>query len=113
MQNQHLFILVLIATSAILLFTQFFGRLFVWLKQPFVIGEIFAGILLGPTFFGYFFPILSGALFSAEIKPFLFVLGNFGICIYMFTVGLEIDFKTKGGKMMRHAIILAAGQDIC
>jgi len=56
--------------------------------QPPVIGEILAGILLGPTLFG---GALSHALLPTDIRPFLTALADVGIAVFMFLVGLEFD----------------------
>ncbi|MFJ6083414.1 cation:proton antiporter [Streptomyces sp. NPDC092369] len=56
--------------------------------QPPVIGEILAGILLGPTLFG---GALTHALLPADIRPFLTALADVGVAVFMFLVGLEFD----------------------
>ncbi|MGW1214558.1 cation:proton antiporter [Streptomyces sp. NPDC002499] len=56
--------------------------------QPPVIGEILAGILLGPTLFG---GALTDALLPADIRPFLTALADVGVAVFMFLVGLEFD----------------------
>jgi Kef-type K+ transport system membrane component KefB len=107
MQNLHLFIAVLTAVIIVLISTQVFGRLFVLLKQPRVVGEMFAGVFLGPTVIGYFFPDFSVSVFSPAVKPFLFVLSNFGLSIYMFIVGMEVDSHKMEKKLMRHTMVLS------
>lgn len=74
------------------------GWLAIQIGQPRVVGEMIAGILLGPTLFGYFSPQLQQQLFSPEGRPFLQVGAQIGIGLYMFLVGLEFNtsmFKTK------------------
>lgn len=78
------------------------ARMVGWLAtkvgQPRVVGEMIAGILLGPTLFGYFAPQLQQQLFTSEGRPFLQVGAQVGIGLYMFLVGLEFNtsmFKTK------------------
>ncbi|MFC6083817.1 cation:proton antiporter [Sphaerisporangium aureirubrum] len=63
--------------------------------QPPVIGEIVAGILLGPTLLG---PWLGEDLFGPDIKPALSALANVGLVLFMFVVGLELDQKLVRGK---------------
>ncbi|MEU3337910.1 cation:proton antiporter [Streptomyces sp. NPDC006668] len=58
------------------------------LGQPPVIGEILAGIALGPTLFD---GAVSDALLPAGIRPFLSALANVGVAVFMFLVGLELD----------------------
>ncbi|MEO3814469.1 cation:proton antiporter [Sphaerisporangium sp. B11E5] len=63
--------------------------------QPPVIGEIVAGILLGPTLLG---PWLGDDLFGPDIRPALSALANVGLVLFMFVVGLELDQKLVRGK---------------
>ncbi|MFF4691792.1 cation:proton antiporter [Streptomyces sp. NPDC001307] len=58
------------------------------LGQPAVVGEILAGILLGPTLLGARF---AGTLFPAEVRPLLSALAGVGLALFMFAVGTEID----------------------
>lgn len=59
-----------------------------WLGQPQVVGEMMAGVVLGPSLFGYFLPDVQGALFPPETKNVLFVCAQLGVGLYMFLVGL-------------------------
>jgi Kef-type K+ transport system membrane component KefB len=58
------------------------------LGQPAVIGEVLAGVLLGPTLFGAGF---SAALFPTDVRPFLSALANVGVAMFMFLIGLEFE----------------------
>ena len=60
--------------------------------QPPVVGEMLAGVMLGPSLFGYFAPEYQQALFPSESRPILFSGAQIGLALYMFTVGL--DFRT-------------------
>ncbi len=74
------------------------GWVAIQIGQPRVVGEMIAGIVLGPTLFGYFAPQLQQQLFTPEGRPFLQVGAQIGIGLYMFLVGLEFNtsmFKTK------------------
>src|SRR5688500_10149399 len=68
-------------------------RLVCWIVvkcgQPPVVGEMLAGVILGPSIFGYFLPQLQGSLFPAESRPILFSGAQIGLALYMFTVGLD------------------------
>jgi len=72
-------------------------RIFSWLSlkigQPTVIGEIIAGIVLGPSIFGYFFPEYSSFLFPAESLGNIELLSQFGLVLFMFAIGMELDLK--------------------
>ncbi len=63
------------------------------LGQPQVVGEMIAGVLLGPSLLGYFFPDLMSALFTKETRPMLYIGSQLGVGLYMFLVGME--FKTE------------------
>jgi Kef-type K+ transport system membrane component KefB len=67
-----------------------------WLNQPQVVGEMIAGVILGPSLLGAFAPQLHQFLFPDSSKPLLFSVAQVGIAIYMFLVGLDFrgeDFK--------------------
>ena len=67
-----------------------------FLRQPQVIGEMIAGVILGPSLLGSLAPGLQHFLFPPESKPLLYVVAQTGIAIYMFLVGLDFrsdDFK--------------------
>ena len=61
--------------------------------QPQVVGEMIAGVLLGPSLFGYFAPDLQAHLFPKESLKILYVGAQLGVGLYMFLVG--VDFKTE------------------
>ncbi|MDT9687049.1 cation:proton antiporter [Streptomyces sp. P9(2023)] len=86
--------ILLVDLALILAVCRVAGRLARALGQPAVIGEIGAGVLLGPT-------LLDGAvadtLFPVEIRPHLGVLANLGLVLFMFLVGLEFDFGRLRG----------------
>ena len=70
------------------------GRVFLFMQQPPVIGEVIAGILLGPSFLGRLAPEVSAYLLPPAVAPFLGVIAQMGIILYMlymFMVGLELD----------------------
>lgn len=108
MSNLDLFIHVTTAVVFILIVSHLCGRLFQYLMQPKVVGEMISGVLLGPTCFGYFCPELSANIFSKEIMPFLFVISNLGLSFYMFLVGSEIDFNNFTKKVMKQSSLLSS-----
>ncbi len=61
--------------------------------QPQVVGEMLAGVLMGPSVFGFFLPELQQQLFPKDSLKILYVGAQFGIGLYMFLVGIE--FKTE------------------
>ena len=73
-----------------------FGRKF--LGQPQVVGEMIAGVVLGPSLLGLFYPDLQAAIFPPEMKNVLYTGAQLGVGLYMFLVGttLQLDhFQTK------------------
>lgn len=62
-----------------------------WLGQPRVVGEMIAGVILGPSLFGALAPDVQAMLFPADSQPILFVIAQFGVGLYMFLVGLGFD----------------------
>lgn len=77
----------------IIVLAQVGGWLFRWLGQPRVVGEILAGLLLGPSCLGVFFPVLLQNLFPSAGDQSLRVLGQIGLVLLMFDVGLSFDFS--------------------
>src|SRR5690242_17271512 len=74
------------------------GRLSRRLGQPRVIGEIAAGLLLGPTLLGWLLPGLSGFLFPAELGGKLDALAKLGVILFVFFVGIEFQSTHLRGR---------------
>ncbi|MFY9556498.1 MAG: cation:proton antiporter [Blastocatellia bacterium] len=77
----------------ILLVARLIGWLFRKIHQPRVIGEMVAGILLGPSLFGWLAPGLSATLFPPSSLGYLSSLSHAGLLLFMFLVGLELDLR--------------------
>jgi Kef-type K+ transport system membrane component KefB len=82
---------VLLALAAVVATGRCLGKLFAYLGQPPVVGEVTAGILLGPSFLGWLIPGASTFLLPPSVAPFLGVLSQLGVILYMFLVGLELN----------------------
>lgn len=82
---------LLLQFLVIILATRVLGALFTRLGQPAVIGEITAGILLGPSLFGWVWPAGAQFIFPKESLGMLQVISQIGVCVFMFVVGLELD----------------------
>jgi K+:H+ antiporter len=98
--------------GVILLATRIAGALFRKMGQPQVVGEMAAGILLGPSLLGWLAPHFASALFPVSSLGFLSALSQVGLVLYMFLVGLELDLgslKDRGhvAVLTSHASILA------
>lgn len=61
--------------------------------QPRVIGEIFVGILLGPTLFGQLAPGSQQFVFAPELMPYLSGIASFGVALFMVIIGAEVSFS--------------------
>jgi Kef-type K+ transport system membrane component KefB len=95
----HTVVLVLVQVPIIIGLSRLMGLGCRAFKQPLVIGEIIAGIMLGPSLFGLVAPTLATALFPAETLPFLDVLSQVGLIFFMFLIGLELDPKYLKGNL--------------
>jgi Kef-type K+ transport system membrane component KefB len=95
----------LFSLAAILAVARFGGLLAARCGQPRVVGEVVAGILLGPSLLG---ERVSHALFPAEGRPFLAVLSEVGVVLFVFLVGLELDFSCFAPKLRIVASITIA-----
>ena len=83
--------IVILQMLSILILSRILGAAFRKIGQPQVMGEIFAGILLGPSVLKAIFPEAHQFLFSENLLPRLFVLSNIGLILFMFTLGLELN----------------------
>ncbi|MEU6554434.1 cation:proton antiporter [Streptomyces sp. NPDC046915] len=82
------------------------------LGQPPVVGEMIAGVLLGPSLFGLLAPGVSDAVFPAELKPVLYVAGQIGLVALMFHAGYEFRAHASRGLVGTAAAVSAAGATI-
>jgi Kef-type K+ transport system membrane component KefB len=102
---------VLVALVAIIVLARLLGLVFRRLRQPPVIGEVIAGIVLGPSLLGRFAPDLSAFLVPGEVAPYLRILAEVGVIIYMFLVGVDLDIghlraRTRSSIAVSHASIV-------
>ena len=105
----HPLSILLIQINAVLLMVRLFGFLFKHIGQPGVIGEIVAGIVLGPSVLGYFFPDVFQALFPPESLTNLELLSQVGLVLFMFVIGMELDFSVLKNKINETLVISHAG----
>jgi Kef-type K+ transport system membrane component KefB len=84
---------LILSIGAILLAARLFGWIFQRMGQPRVVGEMTAGIVLGPSVLGRFFPGTFARVFPSSSMPALTVLSQLGLLLFMFVVGLEVDLK--------------------
>lgn len=97
---------LLLQIIVIIAVARFAGFLFRKIGQPAVIGEIVAGIILGPSVLGLFFPGINHFLFPAASLGTLNFLSQVGLILFMFIIGMEIDLKAIG-KQAYDAVIIS------
>jgi len=103
--------ILLVQIITIILVARILGWFFKKIGQPTVIGEIIAGILLGPSLLGLYFPDFSNALFPSQSLGNLQFLSQIGLILFMFMVGMELDLNTLKNKandavVISHASII-------
>jgi Kef-type K+ transport system membrane component KefB len=97
--------LLLAQIITIIVVARILGWLSLKIGQPAVIGEIIAGILLGPSFAGAFLPVFSAALFPVQSLGNLHFLSQIGLILFMFIVGMELDLKSLKNRAKDAVII--------
>ena len=85
--------MILLQIIAILIVSRVFSALFAKINQPTVIGEILAGIILGPSLLGLFFPEAYNFLFSPNSLDSLYIISQIGLVLFMFTVGMDLNMS--------------------
>lgn len=80
-----------------------------FLGQPQVVGEMIAGVVLGPSLLGLFFPDLQAAIFPKETRGVLYAGAQLGVGLYMFLVGLTLRLDHFQTKARSAAMVSAAG----
>ncbi len=103
--------LLLVQITIVLIASRIFSILFRRIGQPSVIGEICAGLALGPSLMGLFYPDFYKFIFPAPSLGNLQLLSQFGLIIFMFVVGMELDIsvlkeKAKSAILISHISIL-------
>jgi len=94
--SQHLTLplpVLLLQIIIIVLCTRFFGFVFNKIGQPAVIGEIVAGIILGPSLLGLLLPGISHFIFPVDSLNNLQFLSQVGLILFMFVIGMEVDIS--------------------
>jgi Kef-type K+ transport system membrane component KefB len=101
----HPVAILLLQIVTIIFTARTFGFLFNKIGQPTVIGEILAGIFLGPSFLGTWFPEYSAFLFPTASLGNLQLLSQIGLILFMFVIGMELDLKILKNKAQDAVII--------
>ena len=96
---------LLAALAAVVLLGRVLGALFRGIGQPPVIGEVVAGIVLGPSLLGHFWPDAYTFILPPSVAPSLGLLSQLGVVLYMFLVGVELDTDVFRGRLRATATI--------
>jgi len=103
---------LLVQLLAIIVAARLAGSLFKRFGLPAVVGEMAAGIALGPSLFGALLPAAAAFVFPTESLGTLKLLSQIGICLFMFSVGMELNLthvrsRAKEAVAVSHASIVA------
>jgi Kef-type K+ transport system membrane component KefB len=102
----HPLSILLLQITSIIIVSRIFGYIFNKIGQPTVIGEIIAGIVLGPSLMGLFFPEVSEFLFAKASLPNLQFLSQVGLILFMYVIGMELDLKVLRNQA-RDAVVIS------
>jgi Kef-type K+ transport system membrane component KefB len=91
--SEHLVLTILVAVAVVAVVARLGGALLERVGQPSVIGELGAGIVLGPTVLGLFPGNLDHVIFADTARPALNAIAQLGLVIFVFLIGLELDMS--------------------
>lgn len=108
---KHPLAILLAQIVAIIIAARFFGYISRKIGQPSVVGEVIAGIILGPSLLGLYFPDFSTTLFPVQSLGNLQLLSQIGLILFMFVIGMELDLtvlrnKAHDAVVVSHASII-------
>lgn len=101
----HPLAIMVIQIFCIMIAARIFGYLMIMIGQPSVVGEILAGIALGPSLMGFILPDFSAFLFPEESLRRLHVLSQIGLVLFMFIIGMELDLSVLKKKARATIVI--------
>ena len=110
---EHTVVATLLQLIVIILFARVAGSAARAVRQPRAVGEIVAGLLLGPSFLGFLWPELSGEIFAADAAAPMLILSQIGLILLMFQIGSDFEFGHLRGLQNRKAVIYVAVASIC
>ena len=104
-QAEHLLFHTLLQLIVMIGAARYLHTVFRRLGQPGVIGEIIAGLILGPSLVGHFFPHVSYALFGDHASAPIGIISQIGLILLMFQIGMDFEFAHLGSRRNRRAVI--------
>ena len=105
----ELSVLFFLQLAIILAVCRLVGRLVARLGQPQVVGEMIAGVVLGPSLFGLLLPETARWVFPSESRPIIYAFSQVGVSLYMFLVGVEFDVGLIRSRLRSAASVSIAG----
>lgn len=102
---EHPLAILLAQIVTIILVARLFGWICSKVGQPTVIGEIIAGIALGPSFAGFYYPEFTDVLFPVHSLGNLQFLSQIGLILFMFVIGMELDLNVLKNKAHEAVVI--------
>ena len=112
-QTEGLLVNILLQLIVMIAVARLANQLLRRLGQPGVIGEIIAGLALGPSLFGYLFPDASAFLFSAKAAVPITIISQIGLVLLMFQIGADFEFGHLTRPRNRNGTIGIAAASIC
>jgi Kef-type K+ transport system membrane component KefB len=109
MTNFQLSVLFFLQLAFIIGFCRLVGRLGRYLGQSQVVGEMIAGVLMGPSLLGWLWPAGQAWLFPKESMTILFAVSQVGLSLYMFLVGIEFRQELFQSRLRSAASVSVAG----
>jgi Kef-type K+ transport system membrane component KefB len=103
-ETENLLFITLLQLIVMVGVARYMHNVFRRMGQPGVIGEIFAGLLLGPSLFGHFFPGVSLALFGAHASTPITIISQIGLIFLMFQIGMDFQFGHLSTQRNRRAV---------
>lgn len=111
-ETEQTLVSVLLQLIIIVLAARLAGNAAVAIRQPRAVGEIVAGLALGPSLFGAFAPGLSASLFTEAAASPMMVLSQIGLILLMFQIGSDFEFSHLKGARARRAVAFVTASSI-
>ena len=108
LQTEQMLVAVLVQLIVIVLAARLAGTAAAALRQPRAVGEIVAGLMLGPSFLGYFAPSVASAIFVPAAAQAMTVLSQIGLIFLMFQIGSDFEFAHLRKTANRKAVLWTA-----
>jgi Kef-type K+ transport system membrane component KefB len=112
-QAEELLFFVLLQTIVMIGAARLGNTLLRRLGQPGVVGEILAGLLLGPSLFGHFFPGAARTLFGEHASTPIIIISQIGLILLMFQIGMDFEFSHLKARRNLRAVLAVTVASVC